>query len=297
MSNSFVTHGLWPTRLLCPWDSPGKNTGVRCHALLQGIFHTQGSNPHLLCPCLGRQILDHCTTWEVHYHWKCRVLTTEPSRKSHVFHFLSSFQQHTLPTTTTTITHTYTHTAAAAAAFNTSRSPKVVIHVCWTNGAKCPTFLSQFNNFPSSFGIISGVPYTSTSVPIAASRLTALVQDPGRLWVSASSCTKAGGGPARISFQRSVGILRITGEACEKVDSLVGSPSQKFWHWRWQQKSGFNTHPRRLWSSHRAALEEIHSLATQEFPRNLAWKGLADRVGSWRKHPCGDRPRWCTNTP
>ena len=36
-------------RLLCPWDSPGKNTGVGCHALLQGIFLTQGSNLHLLC--------------------------------------------------------------------------------------------------------------------------------------------------------------------------------------------------------------------------------------------------------
>ena len=39
-----------PTRLLCPWDSPGKNAGVRCHALSQGIFLTQGSNLHLLCP-------------------------------------------------------------------------------------------------------------------------------------------------------------------------------------------------------------------------------------------------------
>ena len=35
-------YGLQPTRLLCPWDSPGKNTGVGCHALLQGIFPTQG---------------------------------------------------------------------------------------------------------------------------------------------------------------------------------------------------------------------------------------------------------------
>ena len=31
------------------WDPPGKNTGVSCHALLQGIFPTQGSNSHLLC--------------------------------------------------------------------------------------------------------------------------------------------------------------------------------------------------------------------------------------------------------
>ena len=42
---------LWavePTRLLCPWDSLGKNTGVGCHALLQGIFQTHRSNQCLL---------------------------------------------------------------------------------------------------------------------------------------------------------------------------------------------------------------------------------------------------------
>ena len=39
---------LQPSRLLCPWDSPGKNTGLDCHALLQGIFPTQESNPGLL---------------------------------------------------------------------------------------------------------------------------------------------------------------------------------------------------------------------------------------------------------
>ena len=35
---------LWTvaTRLLCPWDFPGKNTAVGCHFLLQGIFPTQG---------------------------------------------------------------------------------------------------------------------------------------------------------------------------------------------------------------------------------------------------------------
>ena len=35
------------TKLLCPWDSQGKSTGVGCHFLLQGIFPTQGSNPGL----------------------------------------------------------------------------------------------------------------------------------------------------------------------------------------------------------------------------------------------------------
>ena len=37
-----------PAGLFCPWDSPGKNTGVGCLVLLQGIFPTQGSNLSLL---------------------------------------------------------------------------------------------------------------------------------------------------------------------------------------------------------------------------------------------------------
>ena len=48
VSHSVQPHGLQPVRLLCPWDSPCKNTGVGCHAFLQGIFPTQGSNPGLL---------------------------------------------------------------------------------------------------------------------------------------------------------------------------------------------------------------------------------------------------------
>ena len=44
----FVIPWTVALRLLCPWNSPGKNTGVGCHALLQGIFPTQGSNLHLL---------------------------------------------------------------------------------------------------------------------------------------------------------------------------------------------------------------------------------------------------------
>ena len=48
MSNSLLSDGLHPARLLCPWDSPGKNNGVGSHLLLEGIFPTQGSNPRLL---------------------------------------------------------------------------------------------------------------------------------------------------------------------------------------------------------------------------------------------------------
>ena len=47
VSNSLWPYGLYPTRLLCPWDFPGKNTGASCHFLLQGIFQTQGSNSGL----------------------------------------------------------------------------------------------------------------------------------------------------------------------------------------------------------------------------------------------------------
>jgi len=48
MSDSLRPHGLQPARLLCPWNSPGKNTGVGSLSLLQGIFATQESNPGLM---------------------------------------------------------------------------------------------------------------------------------------------------------------------------------------------------------------------------------------------------------
>ena len=47
VSDSLWPHGLQPARLLSSWGFPGKNTGVGCHALLQGIFTTQGLNPGL----------------------------------------------------------------------------------------------------------------------------------------------------------------------------------------------------------------------------------------------------------
>ena len=50
MLNRFSCVQLFVTpRLLCPWDSPGNNTGVGCHFLLWGIFPSQGSNPSHFC--------------------------------------------------------------------------------------------------------------------------------------------------------------------------------------------------------------------------------------------------------
>ena len=48
MFDSVRPCGWSPARLLCPWDSSGKNTGVGCHFLLQRIFLTQGLNLCLL---------------------------------------------------------------------------------------------------------------------------------------------------------------------------------------------------------------------------------------------------------
>ena len=59
-------HGLYPTRFLCPWNSPGNNTGVGCHALLHGIFPTQGSNP-LLSAALANRFFATKFTWEALY--------------------------------------------------------------------------------------------------------------------------------------------------------------------------------------------------------------------------------------
>ncbi|CAM9884602.1 unnamed protein product [Rangifer tarandus platyrhynchus] len=70
VSDSLRPHGLYPTRLLCPWNPcPGKNAGVGSHSLRQGIFPTQGLNPGPL-PC-GRllQSSPDTTAWP----WECEL--------------------------------------------------------------------------------------------------------------------------------------------------------------------------------------------------------------------------------
>ena len=68
----FATPWTVATRLLCPWDFPGKSTGVGCHFLLQGIFPTQGSNPG---SCIvGR----HFTIWDTDVNWCFSWFKSEP---------------------------------------------------------------------------------------------------------------------------------------------------------------------------------------------------------------------------
>ena len=57
-------HGLQPAELLGPWDSPGKNTGVDCHALLQGIIPNPGIEPaSLMSPPLTGGFFTTSATW------------------------------------------------------------------------------------------------------------------------------------------------------------------------------------------------------------------------------------------
>jgi len=75
MSNSVRPHGLQPTRLLCPWDSPGKNTGVGCHFLLHFKYYLviilTFSLSLLMCIYLAVSSLvcgtqdPHCVTWDL----------------------------------------------------------------------------------------------------------------------------------------------------------------------------------------------------------------------------------------
>ena len=52
MSDSVRPHRWQPIRLPCPWDSPGKNTGVGCHFLLQWMKVKSESEVAQLCPTL-----------------------------------------------------------------------------------------------------------------------------------------------------------------------------------------------------------------------------------------------------
>ena len=66
MSDSSWPHGLWPARLLCPWNFSCKNTRLGCHSLLQGIFLTQGSNQ-----CLLNWQTDSLTDWATREALNC----------------------------------------------------------------------------------------------------------------------------------------------------------------------------------------------------------------------------------
>ena len=74
MSDSVLPHRWQPTRLLCPWDSPGKNTGVGCHFLLQCMKVKSESEFAQSCPTLGDPMDWSLPGSSVHGIFQARVL-------------------------------------------------------------------------------------------------------------------------------------------------------------------------------------------------------------------------------
>ena len=72
MSESMWPHGLQPTRLLCPWNFPGKNSRVDCYFLLQGIFLTQELNLCLL----------YLLCWQLDSLPLCHLVSPHPQGKN-----------------------------------------------------------------------------------------------------------------------------------------------------------------------------------------------------------------------
>ena len=64
VSDSFATPWIVAHQVLCPWNFPGKNTGMGFHFLLQGIFPAQGLNPISCVSGIVRWILYHCAIWK-----------------------------------------------------------------------------------------------------------------------------------------------------------------------------------------------------------------------------------------
>ena len=67
MSDSLWPYTLLPTRVLCPWDSPGKNTGVGCHFLLQGSPGLRDQICISCVSCIAGEFFTHWDTWEMNF--------------------------------------------------------------------------------------------------------------------------------------------------------------------------------------------------------------------------------------
>ena len=67
VSSFLRPHGLYPTRLLCPWKFPVKNPGVGCHLFLQGSSRSSDQTYISCIRCIGRWILYHRVFWEAQW--------------------------------------------------------------------------------------------------------------------------------------------------------------------------------------------------------------------------------------
>ena len=74
VSDSVRPHRRQPTRLPCPWESPGKNTGVGCHFLLQCMKVKSQSEVAQSCPILSDPMVCSLPGSSIHGIFQARVL-------------------------------------------------------------------------------------------------------------------------------------------------------------------------------------------------------------------------------
>ena len=91
MSNSVRPHRQQPTRLPCPWDSPGKNTGVGCHFLLQCI-NVKSESENETCPTLSDPMDCSLPVSSIHGIFQARVLEWVAIAFSNISQHQSLFQ-------------------------------------------------------------------------------------------------------------------------------------------------------------------------------------------------------------
>ena len=144
-------HRLEPTRLLCSWGFSGKNIGVGCHFLLQGIFPTQGSNSCLL-------------------HWQLDSLPLSHRRKfssvqslSRVWLWLHGLQQTKLPCP-----------SPATRAYSNSCPPSWWCHP--TTSSSVILFSSCLQSFPASESFQMSH-FFASGIGVSASVLQMNIQD------------------------------------------------------------------------------------------------------------------------
>ena len=85
MSDSVQPHRWQPTRLRCPWGSPGKNTGVGCPFLLQCMKVKSESEVTLSCPTLSDPMDCSLPGSSIHGIFQARVLEQEKAKVKQMF--------------------------------------------------------------------------------------------------------------------------------------------------------------------------------------------------------------------
>ena len=98
MSDSVWPHRRQPTRLPCPWDSPGKNIGVDCHFFLQCMKVKSESEVAQLCPTLSDPMDCSLPSSSVHGIFQARVLEWVAIAFSIIYIYIYTYTQIYSPT-------------------------------------------------------------------------------------------------------------------------------------------------------------------------------------------------------